>query len=224
LSHKKVFVRLNQYWVDLFETPGCYCDSLAGSLDSHPSVTLHPYYGILDWIFNSLVSVTTKSNLPQNEPLKWNLRKAAVEFGTTVDTLKKSLNQVSAEPDADGLYTSGQLIQARYGELYQEKLRVHRETADRIALENAITRGETLSRSELMKGFAALADAMVHRIMVSGLSKDAQSDLLKDLASIPVVIADTAKKQSRFRPANGEKRSRARSQRLKSAPEPAVKK
>jgi hypothetical protein len=175
--------------------------------------------------------ISTKSNLPQNELLKWNLKKAAVEFGTTVDTLKKALNQVSAEPDADGLYTTGQLIQARYGELYQEKLRVHRETADRIALENAITRGETLSRAALMQGLAGVADAMVFRIMSSELSREAKEDLLKDLASIPVVIADTAKKQSRFHAKNGEeeeqRRKRVRkgagSERLKSAPEPAVK-
>ena len=94
---------------------------------------------------------STKSNVPQDAPLRWNLRKAAVEFGTTVDTLKKSLNQISAEPDVDGLYTTGQLIRARYGELHQERLRVQRETADRIALENAITRGETLSRSNWKK-------------------------------------------------------------------------
>jgi hypothetical protein len=36
--------------------------------------------------------VSTKSNLPQNEPLKWNLKKTAVEFGTTVDALKKSFS------------------------------------------------------------------------------------------------------------------------------------
>ena len=49
----------------------------------------------------------SKNNLPQDVPLRWNLRKAAIEFGTTVDTLKKSLNQISAEPDQDGLYTTG---------------------------------------------------------------------------------------------------------------------
>jgi hypothetical protein len=97
---------------------------------------------------------STKSNVPQDAPLRWNLRKAAVEFGTTVDTLKKSLNQISAEPDADGLYTTGQLIQARYGQLYQEKLRVQRETADRIALENQNTRAEVLNRAALMAGFS----------------------------------------------------------------------
>ena len=58
---------------------------------------------------------------------------------------------------------------------------------------------ETLSRPELMKGFAALADAMVFRITSSELSREAKEDLLKDLASIPIVIADTARKQTRFR-------------------------
>ena len=152
------------------------------------------------------MSVQTKSNLPQHEPLKWNLRKAAVEFGTTVDTLKKSLNQISAEPDVDGLYTTGQLIRARYGELHQERLRVQRETADRIALENQITRGETLNKAALMQGFSAIADAMVHIISTSGLSREAQEDLQRELASIPMVVDSVAKRQSRLRRAkNGEK-------------------
>jgi hypothetical protein len=153
------------------------------------------------------MSVTTKSNLPQNEPLKWNLRKAAVEFGTTVDTLTKSLNQTSQRPDADGLYTTGQLVRARFGELYQEKLRVQRETADRIALENEITRGETLNRAELAKGFAAIADAMVSIITTSALSRTEQENLQRELASIPIVIDGVAKRQTRLRPRtkNGQK-------------------
>jgi hypothetical protein len=146
------------------------------------------------------MSVQTKSNLPQHEPLKWNLRKAAVEFGTTVDTLKKSLNQISAEPDVDGLYTTGQLIQARFGELHQEKVRTQRALAEKLELENSITKGNTLNRSELAKGFAAIADAISARIMASGeLSREAREDILRDLSSIPVVIADVARKQSRLR-------------------------
>jgi hypothetical protein len=148
----------------------------------------------------------SKSNVPQDVPLRWNLRKAAVELGTTVDTLKKSLNQISAEPDADGLYTTGQLIQARYGELHQEKLRVHRETADRIALENQITRAEVLNRAELTKGFAAVADAIQSRIMAcSEMPLTVRQDVLHELATIPIVVADTARKQTRLRRAkNGE--------------------
>jgi hypothetical protein len=79
-------------------------------------------------------------------------------------------------------------------------LRVQRETADRIALENEITRGETLSRAELEKGFSAIASAISARVMsCSELPLAARQDILKDLSSWPVVIADTARKQTRFR-------------------------
>jgi hypothetical protein len=144
------------------------------------------------------MSVNTKSNLPQNEPLRWNLRKAAIEFKSTPDTLKKTLNQVSASPDENGLYTTAQLVQALFGQLYQERLRVQRETADRIALENQITRGETLNRADLMKGLAQIADAMTYIISTSSLTREEQENLQKELAGVPVVLADTARKQSRL--------------------------
>jgi len=35
--------------------------------------------------------VSTKSNVPQHEALKWNIAKAATEFGVSRDTLKKAL-------------------------------------------------------------------------------------------------------------------------------------
>lgn len=149
--------------------------------------------------------VSTKSNLPQNELLKWNLKKAAVELGTTVDTLKKSLNQVSAEPDADGLYTTGQLIRARYGELYQEKLRVHRETADRIALENQITRGETLNRAALEQALVLIADAIKGRIMSADIPREVKEDVLKDIASIQLVPREAARSQTRLQRLNNNR-------------------
>jgi hypothetical protein len=151
------------------------------------------------------MSVQTRSNLPQHEPLRWNLKKAATEFGTTVDTLTKSLNQVSASPDSDGCYSTKQLIQARFGALYQEKLRTQREMGDRIALENQITRSEVFNKSELSKGFAALADAMTHIIKSSKLSREEQEDLQRELAGVPIVISNVARRQSKLhRAKNGQ--------------------
>jgi len=46
---------------------------------------------------------TSKSNLPQDVPLKWNVEKAAQEFGLSIMTLRKALNKNSAAPDQDGL-------------------------------------------------------------------------------------------------------------------------
>jgi hypothetical protein len=64
----------------------------------------------------------SKSNLPQNVPLRWNVEKAATEFGVARNTLKKALNQNFITPDADGLYTTRQLCEGLFGSMHAEKL------------------------------------------------------------------------------------------------------
>jgi hypothetical protein len=151
------------------------------------------------------MSVSTKSNLPQHEPLKWNLRKAAQEFGTTPDTLKKTLNRVSQEPDVNGLYTTGQLVQALFGQLHVEKIRYQRACAEKVELENSVAKAELLDKRELTTSFAALADAMTCIITTSGLNREEQQSLQRELASIPVIIADTARRQNKLhRAKNGQ--------------------
>ena len=70
----------------------------------------------------------------------------------------------------------------------QEKIKTQRELTRRYLLENQITEAEVLMRSEVSKGLAMIADAMTSRIMASQLSRSAKEDLLKDLASIPLVL------------------------------------
>ena len=90
---------------------------------------------------------TTKSNLPQDVPLKWNVEKGAQEFGLSIMTLRKALNKISAAPDSDGLYTTRQIGSAVYGgALSEEKLRTQRQITRKLELENAITTGSVLGR------------------------------------------------------------------------------
>ena len=108
---------------------------------------------------------TTKSNLPQDVPLKWNVEKGGAQFWVGNATLRKALVKNSAEPDANGLFATRQIGASVYGgALSEEKLR----------------------------RFAAIADAISSRIMASELSRAAKEDLLKDLSSIPVCAAITA--------------------------------
>ena len=58
---------------------------------------------------------TTKSNLPQDVPLKWNVEIGAAEFGVSNATLSKALAKNSAEPDANGLFKSRQIADAVCG-------------------------------------------------------------------------------------------------------------
>jgi hypothetical protein len=148
---------------------------------------------------------TSRSNLPQDVPLKWNVEKAAVEFGVSIMTLRKSLAKTSAEPNPDGLFTTRQIAGAVYGgALSEEKLRTQRQLTRKLELDNAITEASVLDRAELQRVFAAIADAFVSRVMsVQGLSRQEKEDLLKDLSSWPLVLQGVARSQTRLPRGNG---------------------
>jgi hypothetical protein len=139
-----------------------------------------------------------KGNVP-TRPLRWTTEAVAREFKLGPNTAKKILNQGGMEPDVTGCYSTEQIVACLFGDLRAERLRKERELVRRYRLENEAAEATLLNRVELMKGFSALADAMVCRIRASELSREAQDDLLKALASIPVVINDVAKRQSRLR-------------------------
>jgi hypothetical protein len=99
------------------------------------------------------MSRPTKSNVPQ-EALRWRIDRAGIEFGLTSATLRKSLARSSAAPDAGGLYTTRQVVDAIHGTLHIEKTRTQRARARKLELENAITTGSVLNRDALMQGMS----------------------------------------------------------------------
>jgi hypothetical protein len=148
---------------------------------------------------------TSQSNVPA-AALRWSVERAAPEFGMTHNTLRKLLNKNSAQADADGLYSTKQITDAVFGGLADEKLATQRQMTRKLELENAITEASVLDRKSLESGIAALADAMIHRIMASEVSRETKEDLLKDLATIPVTIASVARSQTKLpRSKNGQK-------------------
>ena len=140
----------------------------------------------------------TRSNVPQNVLLRWNVEKAAIEFGMTPIMLNRALAQISAVPGADGCYSTAQLCEALFGVMHQEKIATQKELTKRYRLDNEITEGNVLNRAELSRVLAAVADAMVNRINSANVPRSVKEDLLKELASIPLVLKDVAHAQSRL--------------------------
>jgi hypothetical protein len=140
-----------------------------------------------------------RCNVPP-DPLKWSVDRAAVEFKLAPHTLRKNLIKDGAEPDAGFCYTTEQICQAIFGSMHVEKLATQRELTKKLSLENQIVEASVLDRAALAAGFAALADAISSRIMVSGLTRDEKTDLLKELSSVPLVLDSVAKRQTRLRP------------------------
>ena len=124
----------------------------------------------------------------------------------TSNTLRKALNKNSAKADADGLYTTKQIMDAVFGGLSEEKLATQRQLTRRYELDNQIVEASVLNRAELEKVLAQVADAIKSRIMSSQLSREIKEDVLRDLASVPLILEDVASRQSKLaRNGNGKR-------------------
>ena len=136
------------------------------------------------------------SNVPAT-PLRWSIARAGAEFDISQQTLERRLRDAQLFPDAGGCYSTKQLTQGIYGSLFRERLRRVSEEADKTAIANQVSRGQLLDRSALEQGFAQVADAMLGVIKNSGLSRDDQEQIQRNLAGIPLAIENTARRQRR---------------------------
>jgi hypothetical protein len=150
-----------------------------------------------------LAHSVTRSNVPQNVLLRWNIEKAAIEFAMTPIMLSRALAQISAAAGADGCYSTGQICEALFGVMHQEKLATQKELTKRYRLDNEITEGNALNRAELSRCLATVAASMVSRINSANVPRSTKEDLLRELASIPLVLKDVARAQSRL-PSRGK--------------------
>ena len=137
------------------------------------------------------------------QPLRWSIEAVSREFKLAANTARKILHQGGVEPDGVGTYSTEQVVSCLFGNLHAEKIRKERELVRKYRIENETSEANLLDRTELMKGFSALADAMVFRIMSSELGQEAKEDLLRDLSTIPVVISNVARRQTRLPRGNG---------------------
>jgi hypothetical protein len=111
----------------------------------------------------------------------------------TGHTLRRLLGKNSAQADADGLYTTKQITDAVFGGLAEEKLLTQRQLTRGYELDNQIVEASVLNRAELEKVLAQVAEAIQSRIMSSELSREIKEDVLRDLASVPLILEDVAR-------------------------------
>jgi hypothetical protein len=137
--------------------------------------------------------------------LRWTLMRAAREFDIAKDTLRRRLGECHQQPAADGTYTTRQLTEAIYGDLYGAKLRTQSEQAEKLRIENEVSRGELLSRRELMRGFTQIADAINARVMsCTELPRVTREDILR-IWPPGRVLQETVDKQVRLPRGNGKR-------------------
>jgi hypothetical protein len=138
--------------------------------------------------------------------LRWSIERAGHEFGLASHTLRKALAKASEIAGPDGCYGTKQIVAATHGSMEVEKLATQREIRRKLELENEITTGSFVNKDAIMAGLGQVAAAMVSIIATSGLSKDAQESLQRELAGIEIVVEDAACAQTKLprRSRNGQ--------------------
>jgi hypothetical protein len=143
---------------------------------------------------------------PREEPrIRWSLALAAKEFDVAKETVRRRLGESHQEPGPDQCYTTKQLTTALYGDLYGAKLRYQNEAAEKLRIENMVSRGELLSKAALSQAFAELADALSQAVRNSSLDRQAQETFLLNLSRWPVILKNVERGQSKLARRNGER-------------------
>jgi hypothetical protein len=144
-----------------------------------------------------------RGNIPST-PLRWSLDAASFEFAMSATTLRKLLNQASVAPGEDGCYSTTQLLSGVYGRMHEERLKTQQQLTRKYELANKATEASLLDRAALSAALAQVADAIKARVMSSALSREIKEDILREIASVPVALADVASRQTKLPRGNGQ--------------------
>ena len=111
--------------------------------------------------------------------LRWDVPMIAREFGMDTRTVGKRLS--AAELTGDH-FTTKQIFAAIYGDMDAERLRLTKEQADKLALENQQSRGELINIFDLGENLGKFLSAARQRIMSNTkLDDDEKDKILKEL-------------------------------------------
>jgi len=117
-------------------------------------------------------------------PIQWSLNFAQTEFDVHRDTLKARLTQQGEAPDAEGYYTTQQILKALYTDAKAERTRLTREQADKVELENAQTRREQAPMAQVEKVWTAWAIGIRDAVRDQEISQEQKQNILAAVRDI----------------------------------------
>lgn len=112
----------------------------------------------------------------QTSGIRWTVNSAESEFGLNRRTINKRLRQSDIQPGDDGKFSTAQICSAVFGDIDSERLRLTKEQADKIAIDNAASRSELVNATELKdvveRGLAAMVQAVLAASNLENEDKD----------------------------------------------------
>jgi hypothetical protein len=118
-------------------------------------------------------------------PIRWTVEKAASEFQIDRKTLSKRIRGGDIRPGTDGRFSTEQICAAVFGDYRREQLREMRERADKLTLENQLTRKERIPLDVVMAVNTEVEQAIAGIIKASKLPVAAVNEIFEQLRDIP---------------------------------------
>src|SRR5438477_12663170 len=85
------------------------------------------------------------------KPVRWSVERAASEFQLDRKTLTKRIRAGDINPGTDGKFSTEQICAAVFGDYRREQLREIRERANKLELENQVTRMERIPVEDVLQ-------------------------------------------------------------------------
>lgn len=121
---------------------------------------------------------------PKSESFRWSINRAAVEFGADNSTLERRRRAAGIEPGEDGCYSTRDVAAMIFGDKEAETIRKISAEARQVELKNAITEGELIPVSSVIKICARVLVPVRQKILSSSLSEQERHDMLEDLVAL----------------------------------------
>jgi len=123
-----------------------------------------------------------------HKSIRWTKEQAASEFTINPRTLSNRLRQHGIEPGEDRKFSTTDICRAVFGDIDGEKLRLTREQADKLSLENAIARGDLITVKEAAQRMGKFFTSARQRVLSNPKLDEKEKDhILDDLTGLLAV-------------------------------------
>lgn len=120
-------------------------------------------------------------------PVRWSVNHAANEFDIDRRTLTKRLMSMGHQPDRKDTYSTRQIADAVFGDIDKVKLRLANEQADKLAIENEVSRGTLISVDDAAALNRRIAAAIKQKILGAGIPEADQNRILGEIQRLATV-------------------------------------
>lgn len=103
--------------------------------------------------------------MKKEKSIRWSKWRAAQEFGIDQKTLTGRITRYGIEEGKDKCFSTKQICDAIYGDIDGEKLRLTKEQADKLEIENAESRRQLIPAAEFVEVASRGLQAMTATIL-----------------------------------------------------------